>query len=373
MIRTLFEAVLDFSVFLGEDADLRPIWRDILDHLAPYPTGEAPNGTIFVDWDGAPLPPKGDGQMLGCIQIVYPASQVSSSSANRTEYATAKRLMDYIDSWHASSDADCIIFQISTRLNYNQTAMYPNFEWAMGSVRPGFQQLGNLFPNGLTQAQNAGGALQYVNELLVRSDEPFVRFFPGHFSSITPSQHGLPLSLDLDGSENTDANIANKNNRFQPNACNLTGLWYDSSSNGPHPEPFNIQQTGDNTFTIPLPNEWGCPVYMNRSEVDGTPALPAVPRLAGHPECGAAAPAVPAVPAHTQMEFLWPAHGQVNPFLVTPQAFPNELCLTGLRFPVQGHNAESKCHFRLYVHVLPTEAQCCRSGAVRTREGACTT
>ena len=39
-------------------------------------------------------------------------------------------------------------------------------------------------------------SLQYVNELLVRSDEPFVRFFSGHFSSIEPSQHGLPLPLD---------------------------------------------------------------------------------------------------------------------------------------------------------------------------------
>jgi hypothetical protein len=363
MIRTLFEAMLDFSVFLDVDEELRPIWRDILEHLAPYPTSDSPNGTVFVDWDGAPLPPKSDRQMLGCIQvvypvltlyshcthtvltlyshcthtvltlyshcthtvlthcthtvltlyshcthtvltlyshcthtvltlyshtvlththcthtvltlyshthcthtilthcthhsytarilyshythththcthtvlthcthtlyshthcthtvlihcthtvlthcthtlyshthcthtvlthcththtaltlysytaltlysytaltlythtdsiqIVYPAARVSSSSANRTEFETAKNLMEYVGLFNASSDADCIVFQISTRLNYNQTAMYPNFEWALGSTpRPGYQPIGNLFANGLTQAQ----------------------------------------------------------------------------------------------------------------------------------------------------------------------------------------------------------------------------
>lgn len=59
-------------------------------------------------------------------------------------------------------------------------------------------------------------------------------------------------------------------------------------------------------YTIAMPNEWGCPVYINRSEI---PATAAVPRLAGHPECGVTSPAVP---AHTQMSFLWPAHGQTG-------------------------------------------------------------
>ena len=94
----------------------------------------------------------------------------------------------------SSGDANCVIFQISTRLNYNQTLAYPNFAWAIGGSSTNRCCL--LLQNGITQAQNAGGALQYVNELLLRSDEPFVRFFSGHFSSIEPSQHGLPLSFD---------------------------------------------------------------------------------------------------------------------------------------------------------------------------------
>ena len=70
---------------------------------------------IFVDWDGAANPPKADNQMLGLIQLIYPAGRVSSSSANRSLFTTARNTMDFIAGWRASSDAACIIYQISTR------------------------------------------------------------------------------------------------------------------------------------------------------------------------------------------------------------------------------------------------------------------
>lgn len=124
MVRTLFEALLDFSQVLNTDTELQPRWRDILDNLAPYPTNYQPAdeykpGEIFVDWDGAPNPPKGDNQMLGVIQLVYPAGQACSSSANRTLFATAKNTLDYVDNWHSSSDAACIMYQISSKLDWN--------------------------------------------------------------------------------------------------------------------------------------------------------------------------------------------------------------------------------------------------------------
>ena len=120
MIKTLLEALLDFSEVLGVDEALRPQWRDMLENLAPFPTNTqqadsfAP-GQIFVDWDGAANPPKADNQMLGLIQLIYPAGRVSSSSANRSLFTTARNTMDFIAGWRASSDAACIIYQISTR------------------------------------------------------------------------------------------------------------------------------------------------------------------------------------------------------------------------------------------------------------------
>ena len=57
-ILTVFEALLDFSEVLGVDEGLRPKWKDIVDHLAPFPWQPGPGGSkIFVDWDGAQLPP----------------------------------------------------------------------------------------------------------------------------------------------------------------------------------------------------------------------------------------------------------------------------------------------------------------------------
>ena len=295
MIKTLLEAMLDFSAVLGADADLRPIWEDILNHLAPYPVNSEPapgiNGSLFVDWEGAPNPPTGDHQMLGCIQIVYPAGQVSSSTANRTQYRAAKNLIDHISRcdassadgcslngsrFHTSSDADCIIFQISTRLNYNQTAIYPDFAWAIGALRRDAKH-GNLLQNGITQAQNAGGALQYVNELLVRSDEPFIRFFSGHFSSIEPSQHGLPLPLEAAA----PAAAAH-------GACNVDGTWYNTNNDHPpRTTPFHVTANGT-SWQVNEPNPWNAPVRITQVEVGATE---------GHPECG----------SYTAFEFDWPA------------------------------------------------------------------
>ena len=95
----------------------------MLENLAPFPTNTlqadsfAP-GQIFVDWDGAANPPKADNQMLGLIQLIYPAGRVSSSSANRSLFTTARNTMDFIAGWRASSDAACIIYQISTRASH---------------------------------------------------------------------------------------------------------------------------------------------------------------------------------------------------------------------------------------------------------------
>lgn len=363
MIRTLFQALLDFSRVLNVDAELRPRWQDILDNLAPYPTNVEPAdgykpGQIFVDWDGAPNPPKGDNQMLGVIQLVYPAGQACSSSANRTLFETAKNTLDYVDNWHASSDAACIMYQISTRLNYNQTAIYPSFAWALGSKpRPGFSN-GNLLENGMTQAQNAAGALAYVNELLVRSDEPFVRFFPGHFSSIAPEQHGFPLSEHQShrqwqaGAQRMEA--AAGGGGAAAAECNLTGIWYDLHNSGKptNKNKFELKQVALSTdesgrtsnaswrWRIDQPNEWGCDVFVNATTASGTPPTPAVPRVAGHPECGVDVSAQPSRPARDEFGFFWPAHGATPNTLqyMAPTSDCQYLCFTNLKAAAQAGN-----------------------------------
>ena len=299
-VLTLFEALLDFSEVLGVDEELRAKYKDIIEHLAPFPWRAGPDGSkIFVDWDGAQLPPKQDNQMLAVIQLVYPGSRVSSSSVNRTLFKTAKRTMDFVDNWVVGtkgSDADCVLFQISTRLNYNQTQMYPAFVKELGPQGsiPGFA--GDLLENGMTQGQNAGGAAQYVNELLVRSDEPFVRLFPGHFSSIAPAQHGLPMPDPAASAESA------------AKTCDINGVWYDMHNAGKLTNKFELKLNKTSSFTwhISQPNEWNKDVYVNVSVMPAVPAVPGEPRVANHPECGVRTPSTPARAAQSGFGFFWP-------------------------------------------------------------------
>ena len=157
----------------------------------------------------------------------------------------------------------------------------------------------------MTQAQNAGGGLQYVNELLVRSDEPFVRFFPGHFSSVAGDQHGLPLPLPRQ----------DEPARSPAADCDITGVWYDLRNAFPK-DKFELHKTGPNSWKIAQPNEWQCEVFVNRSHPPGAPAPPPpppMPRIPGHDECGVV-PAKPALGTNTSgtFGFFWPAHGETK-------------------------------------------------------------
>lgn len=148
----------------------------------------------------------------------------------------------------------------------------------------------------MTQGQNAGGAAQYVNELLVRSDEPFVRFFPGHFSSVAPAQHGLPLTL-----QDPAAAVASA-----APACDVTGVWYDTHDAKTYPHNrFELQKTGS-AWKIGQPNEWNKEVYVNISTTPAVPAVPGTARVANHPECGTRTASKPARAAQSGFGFFWP-------------------------------------------------------------------
>jgi hypothetical protein len=326
-VLTLFEALIDFSEVLGVDEELRPKWKDIIEHLAPFPWRTAPDGSkIFVDWDGAQLPPKQNNQMSAVIQLVYPGSRVSSSSVNRTLFRMAKATMDFVDNWVVrpdGSDADCALFQISMRLNYNQTQMYPAFVKQLGPNSPW-----GLLENGLVQGLVQHGAAEYVNELLVRSDEPFVRFFPGHFSSIAPAQHGLPLPLPDTASASAES---------AANTCDITGVWYDTHNAGRMNNSFELQKTSSSTWHISQPNEWHRDVFVNVSVTPATPGVPGEPRVANHPECGVRMPSTPARAAQSGFGFLWPPTklSRVAYQQMTPTADCQNLCFADPRAAAQ--------------------------------------
>ena len=192
----------------------------------------------------------------------------------------------------------------------------------------------------MTQAQNAAGGLQYVNELLVRSDEPFVRFFPGHFSSIRPEQHGLPLPKPERQQQHPSAERRAEGHGTAK--CNLTGVWYDLHNAGKYPtNRFELKLVASSanqsrpSWRIDQPNEWSCEVFVNGTKPSASPPTPPVQRVPGHPECGVDVPAH--APQPNQFGFFWPAHGATPDTLqyMAPTLNCQYLCFTNPRAAAQ--------------------------------------
>jgi hypothetical protein len=56
LIKYVLKAAVAASKILDCDTSMRDGWKDIADNLRAYPTVEAPQGTVFVDVEGAPYP-----------------------------------------------------------------------------------------------------------------------------------------------------------------------------------------------------------------------------------------------------------------------------------------------------------------------------
>lgn len=70
----LFEAMITASEILDRDSAERPRWREILDHLAPFPEGEGPYGRVWIDVRDAP--PEHVYNVPVTLSPVFPAERV---------------------------------------------------------------------------------------------------------------------------------------------------------------------------------------------------------------------------------------------------------------------------------------------------------
>ncbi|MBI2941930.1 MAG: hypothetical protein HYY04_15990 [Chloroflexi bacterium] len=91
-IRYLMKACLVASEVLGVDADLRPVWRDIVENLRAYPTTDTPEGKVFVDFEGLPVTRFG---LPIASAAIFPADDLglhSPESVREIAWRTAKSL-----------------------------------------------------------------------------------------------------------------------------------------------------------------------------------------------------------------------------------------------------------------------------------------
>ena len=168
LVRTLFRSMIQMSADLNIDADRRPKWQHIADHLSDYPLQERNGKTVFrysekgMAWCG--------GNTLG-IHHIFPAGAIGLDSdpkllkVCRNTIAEMARWHDGngFSSWYtACARVGCDPKTILSRLRVEcDRQSYPNLILQYGG--------GGI--------ENVSGFLA-INEMLLQSHEGVVRLFP---------------------------------------------------------------------------------------------------------------------------------------------------------------------------------------------------
>jgi hypothetical protein len=75
-LRATFKGLLDMSQQLDLDASRRPAWQDIIDHLAPYPTGERDGKKIFLTAEAGDDGKAANATPSWGTLAIWPANQI---------------------------------------------------------------------------------------------------------------------------------------------------------------------------------------------------------------------------------------------------------------------------------------------------------
>jgi len=177
-LKKVLRATVDASTALGVDADLRPAWQDIIDHLVPFPTVTLPdpfhkgqNMTVFTAQEhplyfmGPSLP----GQLNPlAFYALWPSEEVGVGSPLRGIGEATVRTLTGLGSW-TNGNAFPEAFPAAVRAGLNPEWILQNMTNVIqGAAAPNFM---------LGEGQECSGALQAVNDMLLSSYDGVFRFF----------------------------------------------------------------------------------------------------------------------------------------------------------------------------------------------------
>jgi len=75
-VRATLKGLIDISTELGVDANERPKWQEILDHLSPYPTGDMDGKRVLLTADGAKGMKMTSTVPFWGLVAIWPANQI---------------------------------------------------------------------------------------------------------------------------------------------------------------------------------------------------------------------------------------------------------------------------------------------------------
>ncbi len=167
-VRALFGNMVDMSEALGEDASLRPKWKDILEKLSPFPTQERGGKTVFRYTE------KGTawwGDNTVGIQHIYPAGAIGLGSDPKL-LEISRNMIDAMGRWSDNNGASSW-YAACARVGYDPSRTLTELRH-MYDKHSMLNKIPWFGGGGIENASPAAA----VDEMLLQSHEDVIRLFP---------------------------------------------------------------------------------------------------------------------------------------------------------------------------------------------------
>ena len=179
-IRRVLRTLLETSETLGVDADLRPVWREVLANLSAYPTGIYNGKEVFYE---AEKLARGSLFHLSCQPVnmegtVFPGENLAIGGDPKL-LRIALNSLEEMNSWGVtrggnSNNGFCKEFPVAARVGWPAEDLIAKFKAAI---------LHQWRPSNLTVFQGGGGietagSMEALNSMLLQSEGGVLRLFP---------------------------------------------------------------------------------------------------------------------------------------------------------------------------------------------------
>lgn len=182
LIRALFLALIKGSRDLQTDADMIPVWQEVLDHLTPYPRGEMDGKEVFLLAEeinntikGNALINKSD-QPIMLEGIVHPSDNLAIGS-DPALLQIARNTLEYMNPFEPGVRGSSIngfpkTFTIAARIGWEPEDLIGKFKTVIN----------HLWRENLTVRQSGGGletsgSIETIHSMFLQTNEDIIRVF----------------------------------------------------------------------------------------------------------------------------------------------------------------------------------------------------
>ena len=182
--RRVASELIETSQVLSVDAEMRPMWQQFIDQLAPYPSGTVNSKTVYYIAASVKNNIKNQGlfepgdQPINLEGLVYPGENLAIGGDGK-QLEIARNSMEEMNSWGVSRGGNsnngfCKIFPIAARIGWPADDLVTKFKAAI---------LHQWRPSNLTVFQGGGGietsgSVEALDSMLLQHEAGVLRVFP---------------------------------------------------------------------------------------------------------------------------------------------------------------------------------------------------